>query len=308
MKLIHVSSRVSFLALAALGVATPSRPIAQTIQFYGVEKRITYSQTSSAAPSSPATTINDPSGPYFFEGSVSGSNLNLLTPAPTLSGAFSGALVLKSNDEYGFTAGLPAAHSFNIKSDLDTAFPNGTYSLNGLPLTTPPGIGSVSLNLGIADAYPAAIPYITNGTWSGSALQVNAVTGMTLNFSPFAAYGTGGGSLIEFHLYSTNLGAIGSDLDSVVTISVFSNAAQTSYTFAPGQLTAGQTYFAELSYGTFTNTNQAAISGALGYALYQDMTGFSISAIPEPSTYAAVTGVLALGLVCWRRRFATGRA
>src|SRR3954462_1027043 len=65
MKLIHVSSRVSFLALAALGVATPSRPIAQTIQFYGVEKRITYSQTSSAAPSSPATTINDPSGPYF---------------------------------------------------------------------------------------------------------------------------------------------------------------------------------------------------------------------------------------------------
>lgn len=42
--------------------------------------------------------------------------------------------------------------------------------------------------------------------------------------------------------------------------------------------------------------------GVSGGELYAD--NFSVSAIPEPSTYAAFAGLGALGLACWRRRLA----
>jgi len=36
-------------------------------------------------------------------------------------------------------------------------------------------------------------------------------------------------------------------------------------------------------------------------AFFDSQLSFSIQAIPEPSTYAAWAGVLALGLAAWRR-------
>ena len=54
----------------------------------------------------------------------------------------------------------------------------------------------------------------------------------------------------------------------------------------------------------FGNSNMAAAVN-LG-SVYAD--NFSISAIPEPSTYAAFAGLGALGLACWRRRQARAAA
>jgi len=36
--------------------------------------------------------------------------------------------------------------------------------------------------------------------------------------------------------------------------------------------------------------------------IWNNTTALTVSAIPEPSTYAALSGVLALGLAVWRRR------
>ncbi len=41
---------------------------------------------------------------------------------------------------------------------------------------------------------------------------------------------------------------------------------------------------------------------ALGEASFDNLYGTGVSAIPEPSTYAAMFGALALGLAAWRRR------
>lgn len=295
MKSIHVfASRVGFLALAVLGAAssTLADPV-PTIEAYGVDKRITYLQTSSTAPSSPSLTLGDPNGPYFFEATVSGSYLDLLCPAPALAGV--GDLVLKGTGEWGFENNFPATNGFGAKGTMDSAFPNGNFTLNNLT-----GPGSVTLNLGPSDAYPADIPAVTNGTWVGEALQVNAVTGMTLCFNNFSAYDAAG--MIEFHLYTTSGASITGDLASALTLQPNSDLPLLSYTIQPGDLIPGQTYFAELSFGSFTTFDELSIDNAFGYALYQNMTGFSISAIPEPSTYAAAAGFLAFGLVLWRRR------
>lgn len=48
----------------------------------------------------------------------------------------------------------------------------------------------------------------------------------------------------------------------------------------------------------FGNTNMTAVLG--GGLVHAD--NFSVSAIPEPSTYAALAGAAALGLAVWRRR------
>lgn len=54
------------------------------------------------------------------------------------------------------------------------------------------------------------------------------------------------------------------------------------------------------NFGVFGNSNMAAaISTGSVYA-----DNFSVSAVPEPSTYAALAGLGALGLACWRRRAA----
>ena len=55
-------------------------------------------------------------------------------------------------------------------------------------------------------------------------------------------------------------------------------------------------------YGNGSSAGPTAVSG--------DMTldGFAVSAIPEPSTYAMVAGLGALGLAFWRRRVSRSRA
>src|SRR5947207_624474 len=73
------------LALTSTGVLSVTRSAAQTVDFYGVDKRVTYLQNSASAPVTPATNLADPNGPYHFSATVSGSNLDLLSPAPTVT-------------------------------------------------------------------------------------------------------------------------------------------------------------------------------------------------------------------------------
>jgi hypothetical protein len=42
--------------------------------------------------------------------------------------------------------------------------------------------------------------------------------------------------------------------------------------------------------------------------MVESLTSFQLQAVPEPSTYAALAGVAALGLALWRRRQVRPRA
>lgn len=79
-----------------------------------------------------------------------------------------------------------------------------------------------------------------------------------------------------------------------------------SWTMAPSG-TAPSTFFASYA-GTYTGFTPdddyvALYSAADGQRLlYFEVTSLAISAVPEPSTYAALVGLAALGFVAWRRR------
>jgi len=56
-------------------------------------------------------------------------------------------------------------------------------------------------------------------------------------------------------------------------------------------------------YGSYASIlDQNSTNGSLNAAYWEASTSLTISAIPEPSTYATFAGIAALGLIAWRRR------
>lgn len=91
---------------------------------------------------------------------------------------------------------------------------------------------------------------------------------------------------------------------SYFTVSV-DDTALPSWTMAPSG-TAPSTYFAGYA-GTYTGfsggTDLVKIYNTAGAEVVSfNVTSVTISAVPEPSTYAAMLGLAALGFVGWRRR------
>ena len=91
-------------------------------------------------------------------------------------------------------------------------------------------------------------------------------------------------------------------LNIQVASGFWNTAGTTTFFIAAGTLTAGQVYDANLRFNNnFINYNTpfSGANGNIGYTISND---FQIQAIPEPSTYAAILGVVALGGVMIRRR------
>lgn len=76
----------------------------------------------------------------------------------------------------------------------------------------------------------------------------------------------------------------------------------------PNRLTAGQTYYASLQFNN-NNIDYAVPNlgnGNVGYSVINEFEMLAVGAIPEPSTYAAIFGGLALaGAMIHRRRRVT---
>ncbi len=191
-------------------------------------------------------------------------------------------------------------------SPFSADFPNGTYTI------TQPGVspGTVTLNLA-SNLFPIT-PLVTitggSGTWVGSVLQVTPGTTLTLTTNLFGWDETGAetnGAL------ANHIGLFLSHNGTEVGSEGFSNGANpyfgsgtgnpnfatiSNYTFISGN------YYVEAEFNAISDIDNLSYPGATGVALYTTRTSFNIQVIPEPSTYAAILGALALAGAMIRRR------
>ena len=293
----HAPSRVSVLAhdtvfswfgrtaglLVLFCAAGSPLLLAQTaaLKSFGVGKKLDYLQTSAATPTSHLI-IGDPGGPFHFSADIAGTNLNLLSPVPKVS--------LPNATQFTLTGSsvlMRLATSYSGKAALDTAFPNGSYTINA-------GASNLPVPLGAADAYPAEVPQVTNGTWDGQGrLAINATNGGTLNFNSFSGYATGVGGTITFDLYAVSGTTLGSKLTSANSVALSgssSDPALIGFNIPAGLLQSDRTYYAEIAFTRIVNLNVDYLNtlGAFGMATFLNTTGLIISTA-APVTAPAIT-------------------
>ena len=147
---------------------------------------------------------------------------------------------------------------------------------------------------------------LSGGSWSGGKYVIDVNQALTITTSSnFTGYETTGlGALIGLTLdgvqsdhHVSRIGPVGftPDDDGISTNNI------ATFTIAAGTLTAGQDYEGWATFARVVD-HDTTHSGVYAVAWWGNETSFTVSAIPEPSTYAAFAGLGALGLAVWRRR------
>lgn len=269
-----------------------------TIDFIPVNKIQVQIQTGTS------TWLPDPTNPYSFETNIGGSY--------TSDGSFpAGTNEIKS------IPGSPLVHigltapdsnnsewrykqNFGSQSALNSAFADGTYiiTVGGNDIT-------LNLNGGLYPDVPVAT--VSAGTWLGGGSNIlqltpgEASSGLTITSSAFGATNFSSGNS------RIGIDVGGSDYNSPQTESFPTlNTDTLTLNISGGSLTAGNTYYASVEFNRIVdNVDLSATFGgtAQGVAVYSSSTNFQIQVIPEPSTYAAIAGAIALaGVMLHRRR------
>jgi hypothetical protein len=277
-----MNSRASLLLLAALALLAISSAQAQTVEGYGIAYTVDYTQTVAGSSSLNAN-------PYSFSAFVEG---------PSLSGTYTfthggSATSPQAIPASGIFRNFEAAGYPNFPA-LSAAYAD-SFSLHLLHTGGPTDVTSLSLASG---SFPTA-PALSGGTWSGGKLLVAAGSPYTLNFN---SHGTGGIGWNNVELYIDLTPGVGGTYDAQST----PNVATSSFVLPANTLTIGNTYNVELLFFNRVDVDdEVSVAGAFGFATYTTALNFQIqavSAIPEPSTYAALVGVAALGFAAWHRR------
>ncbi len=185
---------------------------------------------------------------------------------------------------------------------------SGTANFVGTPLT---GYFSVGNPYSFTLSYdPAAV-----GSYSGdtsrtfaalsASLTVQATGGTwTSAFVDPQIQITDGSSFDEIYIYAmgghTNTSVGGQNL-SMATFRLYSASPGPLSTFLslPADITLAGWSTAPSSSGAFTYWDPGSAGYFMRFSLAEVQ---NLSAIPEPSTYAALAGLAALGFVAWRRR------
>jgi len=270
----NVRRSVAIWALAGVlveGVALP----AQSIDFFTVVKKQDFLQNSASTPVSHSV-LGAPGGAFNFGVDIVGSNLNLLSPAPTVTLPNNTTSYTLADLDPGMNDELGLLRDFSNKSAMDAAFPNGKYKFTI-------GASAITVSLGNADLYPTVVPMVGNGVWDAQGnLLVDATQGTTLFFNPFYDYTTGIGAEIQFDVYSlsgTTLVGNPIDLSSSYIFGQETGSRVDSATIAPHTLQPNQIYYAELSYARVVSVSETYMS-AVNVPLFVNLTGFMISTFP----------------------------
>ena len=320
--------RSLFASVIAVGLAAH---LSAKIEFISVEKLADHVQTDTGTVTlktfiAPLAMGQPPvSVPYQFRVHVEGTDLGALaTPtfaAPAGSSYLNGTdpilgqmVYNASGDEWGRTFYYGSKYSATGgppggagPGGIDGLFNNGAYTLT-VDST------AVNLNLGAAanaDIYPnVPVATLSAGTWAGggvNTLYLNTDQALTISTSTFTDFYTNG-YLSHIGLFICNNGSDFVELESFSDNTLFPGELTTdslSTTLNAFSLTGGQSYLVEIEFNVVVDTSDE-LSGVLGVALFTSRTQFyiqAVSAVPEPATYAAILGAVALvGVMVTRRR------
>jgi hypothetical protein len=290
------------LLIATLAVAASVS--AQVVDFVIVEKVNQFRQDD-ATTASEFLTNN-----WKFRSSIEGSGMSNIipTPAPTLSlpGTSTGSPLMTyvPGDNAWVTEAFFTGATTTGKALMDAAYNNGTYTINAFGATTPPALSLTS------EAYPNTPIATATGagiiSFTGGILTVNPGSSLMLTTNTFSGFSSGNDH-VGLYIWGNNDAYNPNDTPDTFT------AASVNYTINAGLLTAGNTYTVEMMFDnvvgslvTLSSTGSAELDGAQAAAVFSSSTTFTIQAIPEPSAYAAIFGVLALaGAKIARRRRTT---
>lgn len=179
------------------------------------------------------------------------------------------------------------AFAYATSGALNTLFPDGDYSMQ---INTSGGLQNITAFSLTGDAFPDA-PMITAGTWSLGKLLIDPTQNYTLTFTGFTGFAAGD----KISLAVDGAGNNGHDDTATSAVTTFLIPAGSIV------LANGSTTRAELNFINQIDTD-SSIGGATGLTAYVSILSFEIQAIPEPSTYAAIFGMLALAGVMMVRR------
>jgi hypothetical protein len=308
MKSLHTGLLLSASLLLAL---SPAR--AQLVDIVTLDKLAQYRQTGNTTPT---LDTGRAGGPYRFDVSVSSianNNVSGITaPIVTLPGSATaqsvipmghngGTLIYDGDSEWRY--GYPDATGWNVATtlSLNSLFANGAHSItaDGHTYTLNNNLNSPGL--------PTFVPALvfSGGTWSGGKYLIDPSQTLTITTPAWANFTTTGiGGIINLAMDMSG-GANSVSFSRLAPTGYSSSGANTvTITVAANTFVAGQDYTGFASFARIVDQD-TSVSGVYAVATWGNEIGFTVSAIPEPSTYAAFAGVLALGLAAWRRRSRT---
>jgi hypothetical protein len=288
--------RVLFAAVLLTAIG---RLAAQTVEFITVEYQQRNQQTGAA------TVVADALTPYRFQAEVDGTGI---TGSAPLSAATVTYNSITQNLTYssGSSNWRYQSSAYQNLADLVAAFPTGSYAmaLTGAPT------GSATITLNDPSSTTINAPLLTlsstGGAWSGNAYYFNPANTLSISFN---AVFTGTPAGTKGYNYSVDLSGANAAAANTPTGFIHYDpttgnvAPDTIATFTIGAstLVSGSSYVLEVTYQDIQSVTANALGSITSGALVSRSTFVNLVAVPEPATWTAWLGALALAAVAMRR-------
>lgn len=223
----------------------------------------------------PTLTAN--TGTTSFSGAISGASV-------TLAGANGGKFVFTGANTYTDGTTIPSGGALVLGSATTLHSATGTLLVSGGALTTSVAATTVGGDL----------------TFSSGTIALNGPSAGSLTLAAGKTFTMSGGTL------NLTLGAAFDQIVSAGSAALSLSGGTISFDTSGAGFSYASSYrifsgFASTSFGSVSLSGYDT-SGYTGAISDAGMLTFSATAIPEPSTYAALVGALALGFAEWRRR------
>ena len=268
--------------VAALIISALLASIGSAQTFFLIDKAVDYSQTDTSTTSFNASIghsfiaqVSDQSGTYNASNPATAPSVDDNTTTWNLT----------YNTDHSSWYYESSGHANEATLDGIYADTNYDFNFDGNTATV-----AVSNNL--YSNVPVAS--MNTGSWSGGTFMVNASQALTISSNTFTTNYLDTASRIEIRVEGdgNSFSQSANNNNTGDSLSLNLNAFD---------LTSGQSYRVEIGFTRFDGS-ASMLSGTDTYGSFTTITTFDMSAVPEPSTFAALAGMLALGFAAARRR------